>query len=248
MKTMPSVTQEQITTLVKLQKIEIESSSIKEQLSTVDQRIEVLAKKLLDFNQTIEEQKSLINELNEKYRSYESDLQMHLDGIKKSEAKLTSVKTNKEYQSSLKEIDDLKSMNSKIEDDMIEFLDRIEEAENLLKAKTAEFSELESQIKAEKEIIQKEAEEGSHRLENLDAEWKTFSDDIETEILAIYNQIKENQAYKIGIVAVKDAVCQGCHMNIPPQMYNELQRGDSLKRCPICERIIYWKDQNKRSE
>jgi predicted nucleic acid-binding Zn-ribbon protein len=248
MKTMPSVTQEQITTLVKLQKIEIEISSIAKQLSTVDQHIEMLDKKLLDFNQTIAEQKSLINELNEKYRSYESDLQMHLDSIKKSEAKLTSVKTNKEYQSSLKEIDDLKNMNSKIEDDMIEFLDRIEEAENLLKAKTAEFSELESQMKTEKEIIQKEAEEGRHRLGNLDAEWKVFSDNIEAAILTTFNQIKENQANKIGIVAVKDAVCQGCHMNIPPQMYNELQRGDSLKRCPICERIIYWKDQNKRSE
>ena len=244
MRTMPSVTQEQITSLVKLQKIEIETSSIKKQLSTVDQRIEVLDKKLLDFNQTIEEQKSLINELNEKYRTYESDLQMHLDRIKKSEAKLSSVKTNKEYQSSLKEIDDLENINSKIEDDMIEFLDRIEEAENVLKAKTTEFSELETQMKTEKEIIQKEAEEGRHRLGNLDAEWKTVSGDIEAEVLATYNQIKENQAYKIGIVAVKDAVCQGCHMNIPPQMYNELQRGDSLKRCPLCERIIYWKDQN----
>lgn len=241
---MPSVTQEQITSLVKLQKIEIETSSIKKQLSTVDQRIEVLDKKLLDFNQTIEEQKSLINELNEKYRTYESDLQMHLDRIKKSEAKLSSVKTNKEYQSSLKEIDDLENINSKIEDDMIEFLDRIEEAENVLKAKTTEFSELETQMKTEKEIIQKEAEEGRHRLGNLDAEWETVSGDIEAEVLATYNQIKENQAYKIGIVAVKDAVCQGCHMNIPPQMYNELQRGDSLKRCPLCERIIYWKDQN----
>ncbi|MCK4988568.1 MAG: hypothetical protein KAS40_23695 [Desulfobacterales bacterium] len=241
---MPSVTQEQITSLVKLQKIEIETSSIKKQLSTVDQRIEVLDKKLLDFNQTIEEQKSLINELNEKYRTYESDLQMHLDRRKKSEAKLSSVKTNKEYQSSLKEIDDLENINSKIEDDMIEFLDRIEEAENVLKAKTTEFSELETQMKTEKEIIQKEAEEGRHRLGNLDAEWKTVSGDIEAEVLATYNQIKENQAYKIGIVAVKDAVCQGCHMNIPPQMYNELQRGDSLKRCPLCERIIYWKDQN----
>ncbi|NOQ19272.1 MAG: hypothetical protein GQ571_04795 [Desulfobacterales bacterium] len=241
---MPSVTQEQITSLVKLQKIEIETSSIKKQLSTVDQRIEVLDKKLLDFNQTIEEQKSLINELNEKYRTYESDLQMHLDRRKKSEAKLSSVKTNKEYQSSLKEIDDLENINSKIEDDMIEFLDRIEEAENVLKAKTTEFSELETQMKTEKEIIQKEAEEGRHRLGNLDAEWETVSGDIEAEVLATYNQIKENQAYKIGIVAVKDAVCQGCHMNIPPQMYNELQRGDSLKRCPLCERIIYWKDQN----
>lgn len=245
---MPSVTQEQITTLVKLQRIEIEISSIKKQLNTVDQRIEGLDKKLMDFNETIEVQKSMITELNEKYRAYESDLQMHLDSIKKSEAKLTSVKTNKEYQSSLKEIDDLKNMNSRIEDDMIAFLDRIEDAENVLEAKTAEFSKLESQLKTDKEIIQKEAEEGRRRLGNLDAEWKTFSGNIEAALLATYNQIKENHAYEMGIVAVKDAVCQGCHMNIPPQMYNELQRGDSLKRCPICERIIYWKDKNKRSE
>ena len=245
---MPSLTQEQIATLVKLQEIEIEISSIKKQLNTVDQRIEGVDKKLMDFNRTIEEQKSLINELNEKYRSYESDLQMHLDSIKKSEAKLTSVKTNKEYQSSLKEIDDLKRMNSKLEDDMIEFLDRIEEAENLLKAKTAEFSALESRLKTEKEIIQKEAEEGRQRLGNLDAEWETISGSIEAAMLATYNQIKENHANQIGIVSVKDAVCQGCHMNIPPQMYNELQRGDSLKRCPICERIIYWENRDKRSE
>ncbi len=245
---MSNVTKEQIVSLVKLQKIEIETGNIKKQLSTVDQRIEVLDKKLLDFNQTIEEQKSLINELNQKYRTYESDLQMHFDRIKKSEAKLNSVKTNKEYQSSLKEIDDLKNINSKLEDDIIEFLDRIEEAENELKAKTAEFSELEAQTKTEKEIIQKQAAEGRHRLGDLDAEWKTVSGDIEAEVFATYNHIKENQANKIGIVAVKDSVCQGCHMNIPPQIYNELQRGDSLKKCPICERIIYWKDQNRRSE
>ncbi|MCD4805390.1 MAG: nucleotide-binding protein, partial [Desulfobacterales bacterium] len=29
----------------------------------------------------------------------------------------------------------------------------------------------------------------------------------------------------------------------PPQMYNDLQRCDSLKFCPNCQRIIYyWKD------
>ena len=190
----------------------------------------------------------MINELNQKYRNYESDVQMHLDRIKKSEAKLSAVKTNKEYQSSLKEIDDLKDVSSKKEDDMIEFLDRIEEAENVLKAKTVEFSELEIQMKTEKEIIQKEAQEGRRRLGNLDADWETVSAGIDAVMLATFNRIKANQTNKIGIVGVKDAVCQGCHMNIPPQMYNELQRGDSLKRCPICERIIYWKDQNRRSE
>ena len=50
---MLSVTQEQITTLVKLQEIEIEISSLKAKLSTVDHRIEVLDHKLMDFKRTI---------------------------------------------------------------------------------------------------------------------------------------------------------------------------------------------------
>ena len=245
---MPGVTHEQITALVRLQRIEIEIRGIKAKLSTVDHRIEMLDNQLLDFKQTLEDQESLIHELNQKYRTYESDVKMHLDRIRKSEAKLSVVKTNKEYQSSLKEIDDLKDMSSKKEDDMIEFLDGIEEAENVLKAKMAEFSKLEVQIKTEKEIIQKDAQEGRQRLGNLGADRETVSGGIDAKMLATFNRIKANQTNKIGIVAVKDAVCQGCHMNIPPQMYNELQRGDSLKRCPICERIIYWKDQDRRSE
>jgi predicted nucleic acid-binding Zn-ribbon protein len=245
---MPQVTKEQIASLVKLQQIEIESSGIKTKLNDVDQRIERLETQLLDFKNTIEDQKSLISELNQKYRAYESDVQMNLDRIKKSEAKLSSVKTNKEYQSLLKETEDIKAINSKIEDEMIEFLDRIDEAENDHRTKMAEYSGLEVQLKKETETIQQEAEQGRHQLVHLDAEWKTVCDSIDAALLSKFNQIKASHENKVGIVAVKDGACLGCHMNIPPQMYNELQRGDSLKRCPICERIIYWKDQNKRSE
>ena len=245
---MPNVTKEQIISLVNLQRIEIETSSVKTKISNVDQRLGKLDDRLRDFTQVIEKQESVITELNQKYREYETDVRMNLDAIKKSEAKLSSVKTNKEYQAFLKEIDDLKVKNSRLEDDMIEFLDRIEEAENLLKAKTTEYAELQTRLNIEKEIIQKETEEGRRKLENLEAQLKTVSASIDAGLFATYNQVKSNQSNAIGIVAVIDAVCQGCHMNIPAQMYNELQRGDSLKRCPICDRIIYWKKDNKRSE
>jgi predicted nucleic acid-binding Zn-ribbon protein len=43
-------------------------------------------------------------------------------------------------------------------------------------------------------------------------------------------------------VAVKNGTCQGCNMNIPPQLYNVLQRGVSIEICPSCSRIIYWED------
>jgi len=146
------------------------------------------------------------------------------------------------------EEDDLKAKNSSIEDEMIEFLDRIEEAENILQVKKDEYSHLETQLKNDKNTILKETENDKRQLVDLKAEWKTLCEDIDAELLATFNKVKSNQSNAIGIVAVVDAVCQGCHMNIPPQMYNELQRGDSLKRCPICDRIIYWKDNPKRSE
>ena len=245
---MSNVTKEQIVSLVNLQQIEIETSSVKTKIRNVDQRLEKLDDRLRDFKQVIEEQEFVINELNQKYRDYETDVRMNLDAIKKSEAKLSSVKTNKEYQAFLKEIDDIKVKNSKLEDDMIEFLDRIEEAENTLNAKKAEYSELQTRLNNEKETIQKETEEGKRQLESLGAQLKTTAAGIDAGLLATYNKVKALQSNAIGIVAVKDTVCQGCNMNIPPQMYNELQRGDSLKKCPICDRIIYWKDENKRSE
>jgi len=245
---MLNVTKKQLVSLVNLQQIEIETSSVKTKISNVDQRLEKLDEGLHDFKQVIEKQESVINELNQKYRDYETDVRMNLDGIKKSEAKLSSVKTNKEYQAFLKEIDDIKDKNSKLEDDMIEFLDRIEEAENTLNAKMTEYAELQTRLNNEKEIIEKETEEGKRQLENLGSEWKRVAAGIDDDLLATFNTVKLNQSNAIGIVAVTDAVCQGCHMNIPPQMYNELQRGDSLKKCPICDRMIYWKDEKKRSE
>ena len=245
---MPDVTKEQIVSLVNLQRIEIEISSIKAKISNVDQRFEKLDESLRDFKQVIGEQESVIKELNQKYRNYETDVRMNLDRIKKSEAKLSSVKTNKEYQALLKEVDDIKEKNSKLEDVMIEFLDRIEIAENTLNSKMAEYAELESRLNNEKETIQKETETGKRQLEQLDVDLNAVVAGIDEGLLATYNKAKSLQSNGIAIVAVKNAICQGCNMNIPPQMYNELQRGDSLKKCPICDRIIYWKDKNKRSE
>jgi predicted nucleic acid-binding Zn-ribbon protein len=46
------------------------------------------------------------------------------------------------------------------------------------------------------------------------------------------------------VVAVWKEVCDGCHMSIPPQLYNELQKSNELITCPSCSRIIYWENRN----
>ena len=171
---------------------------------------------------------------------------MNLAKIQKSEEKLRSVKTNKEYQSSLKEIDDIKAINSKLEDEMLEFLEKIETAEKALKERKQHYTEIVEDSNQQKDSIKRDAEQREKKLAELESDRSQIAAELDTAVIEIFNRVKAKQVDGVAIVAVVDAVCQGCNMNIPPQTYNELQRRDSLKYCPSCDRIIYWKDQDER--
>jgi len=232
---------EQIKVLVKLQHLDAESIRIKSTLNDVSKKLKYLDSSLEEIGQIIKEQESVLDGLKKQYRDYESDVKLNLAKINKSQEKLRSVKTNKEYQSLLKEIEDVKSKNSSIEDKMIECLDRIDEAEGIIATKKDEYLQFSDRIKSEKQSIEHDAEIDKKKLDELDMDRKNVSGLIDAQLFKKYLVIKEQQE-GLAVVPVKDAVCHGCNVNLPPQLYNELFRHDSLKFCPNCHRIIYLKE------
>jgi predicted nucleic acid-binding Zn-ribbon protein len=245
---MPNISKAQIELLVKLQEIAIESDKIRSVLNSVDYRIDTLNSGLKEFERIIEEKETILTELDQKYRSYESDVQMNIDRISKSKEKLRAAKTNKEYQSSVKEIEDIEAINSNIEDEMLNFLEHMESAENILTQTKAEYEKRVDQTHVEKVAIENEVDNGKQQLVRLEEDWQKISGQVDSDLLDTFTKAKLSQANGIAIVPAKNAVCQGCNMNIPPQLYNELHRFDRLINCPHCERIIYWDDHNGRSE
>ncbi len=233
---------EQIYLLVKIQGIEIKAKSIKSTLNDASRKLEVIDADLNEFERTIEEQKSIMGKLKKNYRDYESEVQINLDRGKKTQVKLRSVKTNREYQSLLKEIEEEKAKNSKIEDKMIECLDRMDETEKIITMKKDEYLQLSDRVMSEKEIIKQESEQGRIKLAKLDKDREEISCMIDSELMKKYLIIKKQNQTGLAIVPVKDALCYGCNVNVPPQLYNELFLGNSLKFCPNCQRIIYLKD------
>ena len=232
---------EQIDNLIKLQGIETESNGIRLILSNVTQRLNGLSSRLSGVEQTTKNNELKLDELEKSYRLYKSDVEMNISKLKKSQERLASIKTNKEYLSLLKGIEDLKTINSQIEDQMLECLEQMDDIERVLADRNNEYEKLSEQVNKEKQTIAHETEKNNKRLAELDTEWKKFSGKIDPQLLKTYLMVRD-RAGGIVVTSVKDAVCCGCNMNIPPQMYNDLQRCDSLKFCPSCQRIIYWKD------
>ena len=245
---MPKITKEQIATLVKLQQIDMESSQIKARLRDVPAQISELERGVEEFTSHIEDKKNTIEELKKQYRNYESDVQANLAKIAKSQEKLRAVKTNKEYQSSLKEIDDIKLKNVALEDEMLEFLEQIDAAEKALEETGQHYAEIADDARQEKKTVEQQAEKSKAYLRQLESERDAMCARIDANLFETFKRVQALQPNGVAIVEVSNAVCQGCNLNIPPQLYNELYRCDSLKYCPNCERIIYCKENDERSE
>jgi predicted nucleic acid-binding Zn-ribbon protein len=217
-------------------------------LSQVEGHTAELDAQLNQFVSAVESGQALIQELTKRIRALESDLQVNQGRIAKSQEKLRSVKTNKEYQSGLKEIDDLSAIGSQIEDQILAGMEQVESASAALSEHQDRLNAQAGRIRAEKESVLQDAEQARRRLEELRVDADALEGRISFEALALYRRVKAKKTNGIAICPVFASVCGGCHVNIPPQMYNELQRVDRLKNCPNCERIIYWDEDQSRSE
>ena len=240
---MPEITKEQTYQLVELQHVETDIKINKAAIENLPAKLAEIDAELDHAEEIVNQNEALLKECNKKYRSCESDTKINRSKIKKSEEKLESVKNNKEYQSSLKEISELKSKNSKIEDDMIQYLDQMDEIECRIKSLKKDYKKNVEKTNIKKNAIKNQAKNDEQHLIKLYSEKDKIIESVQKDLMKKFLMVQKKQTDGVAIVQSKNSICGGCNMNIPPQMYNDLQRGNSLKFCPFCNRILYWKQE-----
>ncbi len=233
---------EQIETLIRLQQIETESERVRAELAVIPRKTEELENRLAAFETALTDAVAHHDTLRKTYRSSETDLQTNEAAIKKSRERLGTVKTNKEYQALIREIEDTKRRNARLEDEMLGLLDEIEAADGQRKEREGEMVQFREHIAAEKETLDAAGAALQEKLAGLDADRESVEKRMDPPILEQFRQVLK-RVNGPAVVPVRGRICDGCNMNIPPQMRNELSRHDSLKFCPFCHRIMYWEEK-----
>jgi len=230
---------EQIFTLVRLQKIDTEESALLRELEMTAKRLATLNKNKQDIAAQMEAVREKRQLLESRQRELETEAQETSVLVKKSQGRLMHIKNNREYRALLKGVEDGKRTATELEDQAVACMVEIEELDKRLAALDAEYKDLESRFLEEKEAAELQEKAQGLRLEEFTEARKGLHDSVQPSLLARYQLIRQRGG-GLAVVPVKQAVCRGCNMNIPPQAFNELQRGDELRFCPHCERIIYW--------
>jgi predicted nucleic acid-binding Zn-ribbon protein len=237
---------EQLELLWELQKIDLELKGIQAERDRYPKEVKKLDEKQKIEKERIQKEKEKTESLEKTRRQKEGQLNLEQEKIKRAEGRMSEVKTNKEYQALLSEIDTIKEANSRMEEEILQVLDEIDELKKDLSKREKEVRVTLEKIDAERKKIQEKRAHDDQVWNDQTERREVLSKKIESKLLKLYNTLKEKRQ-GVGVVSVKNETCQGCFVNVPPQMFIEVQKNNALIRCPNCNRILYWDGNRKKT-
>lgn len=236
---MQEVTREEMDVLIRLQANEDDKTKVQAELNRIPDQIALLDQQMAEEEKRIKDRELSWSEQKKRYRDSEAEVKNRQESIRKSDQKLMSIKSNKEYQAVLTEIEDLKRQIARLEDDMLKILFDLEEEEKRLSTDRKAWDAEKARIAEEKQELEGQRKEEENRLAALAGEWRSIAETASRALLNQYLEVRGRIPGGKAVAMVRDYVCQGCFMNIPAQMYNELHTTNILRFCPFCNRIIY---------
>ena len=141
----------------------------------------------------------------------------------------------------LQEIENLKADNSVLEEEILKILDEIDNLRIEVAQKKEALAQKEKRVSSEKEKIEGQIKAVGQKIEELNSQRSKITPNLETKILGHYERILKNKD-GLALVSVENDACQGCHINLPPQVINEVKIGERIVTCESCARILYSKD------
>ncbi len=229
---------ELLSDLLALQAVEVEIFKAQKGIAEIPQQIEELDSIIAARKSSLDGIDEDIASLEERKSAMDSELEENQILIKAADARIKKIKTNKEFLALQREIDVSKKRKSELEEKILYAMEKLER----LKAERDEiaknFESDREALEAKKEILTSQEAQLHQQIEDCQSKTETLRGSVDPSLLSKYERIKQNKKGQVVVECV-DGVCNGCHMRVPAQLFNDLVRGDQLILCPICQRILY---------
>jgi predicted nucleic acid-binding Zn-ribbon protein len=228
--------------LVELQKLDLRIIEINEIRRKIPERLCSAEAPLREATQTLNDTKAAVDAAVKERRSHEKDLEAHEAHTEKMKSHAASLKTNKEYQAHLFEIELANKKRGEFEEKILLAMDKIDQLQKTAKELEEKKKALERVFAEEKQVLDAQDRELAEELGQLEVKHREASARIEKGLLERYSQIKASRKDQ-PLAAVRDGMCAGCRLQIPPQLIAQVKRSDDLHVCPYCRRMLYWEGE-----
>lgn len=158
--------------------------------------------------------------------------------IERSEGRLPQIKTQKEYVAVLKEVDTAKKLTKELQA-------KIDAKNQSLTSLVADRTEKDSELASSTEQAEARCAEidaslvaVNERLAEMDRQREILLEDLPKSLRKRYELLMSRRG-GVAVVEANNGACLGCHMHLPPQMFNSLFVVNEIQSCPHCNRLLF---------
>jgi predicted nucleic acid-binding Zn-ribbon protein len=225
--------------LINLQRLDTEIRHLSALLDNIPAQIAEIDQTINASSQIVEQAKEKFALNQKKRKGLENEVNDIKEKISKYKIQLNQIKTNIEYTSLLKEIEEAQQKIDQLEEEIISLMLSSDDIEKEIKESTEKHSQEEEKLTKEKSTIDHKKRELEKEIKELVQEKEKLLNQIPPSQSKLYTDLlrKKNG---IALSPVKGEFCSMCHMRVRPQVINELKVEKEIIFCENCGRILYW--------
>lgn len=228
--------------LIDLQVLDLRMAEIKEHQRKLPVLLETAQAPLTDATKQLADLTASLEAATKDRRSLEKDLEAHDAQTEKLRARLSELKTNKEYQAHLFEIEMANKKKGEIEERILVYMEKVEQHQKDITEAQAKKAEAETLFAGEKAKLDAEQATLTAERSELEQKHKEIAVTVEKGLLARYTKLKASRKDQ-ALAPVRNGICFGCKLQLPPQLVAEVRRSDVILTCNHCHRILYWEGE-----
>jgi predicted nucleic acid-binding Zn-ribbon protein len=234
---------DQLKKLEELQKFDAQIQELNGALQAIPAKLDATKNDLARVEGLLNNERAQLAET-QRYHTEQKDLvQTDEDHLNSAKSKQSAAKNTKEYAAAQRELDITRESLAARQGEIGKLVEAIQAKEKLLAERDADVKSLRASVEKDGEQAKARMSEIEGKIAALRSERDKVAAGVRPDVLKRYGNIRMRKG--LALAPVSGGTCRGCNMNIPPQLFNVLQRGNSVETCPYCHRIIYWEELMK---
>jgi uncharacterized protein len=229
---------EQIPVLEELSTVDVEIKRIDEQLEKQRGGLAGMQQEIKGLEERLKTDRGMVAEMDKTRGELMAELRQMTQQIEKSREKLGRSRNERESNAAQREIEELRKLHRDREDE----LERLGTA---AEAARVGIDEAEGKRVALSGEVAGSAQGIASSLSALETERATQAASRQKLVArlpgALYRRYESIRTRRpVAIARTYDGTCLGCHLSVPPMMFQKMRRQEEFDQCPNCRRILYY--------
>jgi uncharacterized protein len=241
--TKETLMQPDITLLLQLQMIDYDIGELERSKEYLPDMMENLKREMTESKEKVDTTTSAISHLKVDQKAFELEAAAKEASLAKLQQQMMSIKTNKEYDALVAEIDTVKGAISQAETKIVELMDKISGLEKELPEHRERAAQITENNSRQLQILQEKVDSIAEKMSGKDVERKGMLGSIPNQILSVYERVRKGKGGS-AVIVIKRRACGACQSSLTPKKVQEIKRADRIHTCDVCGRILYWDNEH----